>query len=506
MNHIQKLKLDCVTNPDNPKNYRAFSKHHLDHAEILFKNAYRLIVMNQLITACAILLHHQRGRQNLGELHIAQVSLSVHISSMDFPIRAIDVLGKILSSCFKIDKTIEGAFSRFLITAARKTDSQESVDRIFTAIGIVEFSTQQILSIINIAIKAKDRRCIALCLDLFNQLKAKSTSNPMNVAVLARTYLWAIVQIEGAQHLKTRVMECDDQMIHHVYQKDFKSLYYFSIGRTDDGVDASQSISPECGLVFNGARLFPPLSLAREIIRDVTLAPSLPEKLVSAKKVALVLSCNPLYLQVFGAHFVQHLRPPSIASLELVILVDGHPPTHVIQEIEQASPVPVRFCVQDTHVTDNAFFTLRRFLSLPDISPDYDLVIVTDIDAQLNLSDQGFLDRLVRQAGGWHDTGHGLPWLRNSADFVYFSRTRLGDWALRCLAQLGASLYEARPNSGNWFCDQVYLAVLNEVIPPARRSEFALLTDDDLAPHFGQISRRSKKRRLVHHDNGTPAI
>ena len=301
-------------------------------------------------------------------------------------------------------------------------------------------------------------------------------------------------------------MECADQVIHDVYEKDFKSLYLFSIGKIDEGVDASLSISPECGLVFNGARLFPPMSLSRSIINDVKPDHSLPDKLTSVKKVTLVLSCNPIYLQAFGTRFVQKLRPPSEASLEIVILVDGHPPAQLIRAIERASTVPVRFSTYDTTVTDKAFFTLRRFLSLPDVTTDHDLVIVTDIDAELNLDDQGFLDRLVRHSGGWHDTGHGLPWLRNSADFVYFSRTRCGDWAARCLAKLGTVLYEARPHSENWFCDQVYLAILNEVIPPTRRAEFSHLTDDDLAPHFDQISRNSKMRRLVRHGGGSSKI
>lgn len=504
MKHIRELKLKCVINPDNPRNYRNISKYHLDNAEILFKNVYRLVVMKRMITACAILAYHQRAGDNHGQLHGAQVSVSVHISSMDFPIRAIDVLGKVLSSCFRSDKKIESVFSRFLLAAARKTNSQKSVDRIFAAIGIVELSNQQIRSIISIAIKAKDPRCIGLCLDLFNQMKAKTASNSMNTLNLARTYLWAIVQIEGPQYLKYRVAECGDQVIHDVYQKDFKSLFLFSIGKIDEGVDASLSISRECGLVFNGARLFPPMSLARSIIDDVKPNHSLPEKLTSAKKVTLVLSCNPEYLKAFGTRFVQKFRPPSKVSLELVILVDGHPSAQIIRDIERTSTVPVRFSMYDTTETDKAFFTLRRFLSLPDIATDHDLVIVTDIDAELNLDDQCFLDRLVRRSGGWHDTGHGLPWLRNSADFVYFSRTRCGDWAARCLSKLGAVLYESRPNSENWFCDQVYLAVLNEVIPPARRSEFTLLTGEDLAPHFKQIPRRIKMRRLGLHGGGDP--
>jgi hypothetical protein len=504
MKHIQELKLDCVINPDNPRSYREFSKYHLDNAEILFKNVYRLVVMKRMITACAILAYHQRGRGTHQQLHDTQVSLSVHISSLDFPIGAIDAIGRVLSSCFRSDKKIEDAFSHFLLAAARKTDSQKSIDRIFAAIGIVEFSNQQVLSIINIAIKAKDPRCIGLCLDLFKQMKAKTTSGSMNNLILARTYLWAIVQIEGPRHLKHRVTECGDRIIHDVYQKDFKGLYLFSVGKIDDGVDASLSISPECGLVFNGARLFPSMSLARGIVADVQPDHSLPEKLTSAKNVALVLSCNPLYLQAFGTRFVQKLHPPSEASLELVILVDGHPSAQIIRDIERASAVPVRFSVYDTTVTDKAFFTLRRFLSLPEIATDHDLVIVTDIDAELNLDDQCFLDRLVRRSGGWHDTGNGLPWLRNSADFVYFTRSRCGDWAARCLSKLGAVLYESRPTSENWFCDQVYLAVLNELIPPARRSEFVLLTDEDLAPHFDQISRRSKMRRLGRHDGGDP--
>jgi hypothetical protein len=127
---------------------------------------------------------------------------------------------------------------------------------------------------------------------------------------------------------------------------------------------------------------------------------------------------------------------------------------------------------------------LRRFLDLPGILQNKDLVIATDIDAAVDLGDPEFVRQLSLSAGGWRDTGSDLPWLRHSAGFVYFSNTRLGNWGARCLSRLAAGLYDARAEAGNWYCDQICLSVVWDLVPTLERSEFRLLCDTELSRHF----------------------
>jgi len=478
------LKKNCLENPGDAASYRVLVKSNLDDISRLLRYGHMLCALGAARDAAAILklCHSQAKRRAIDRKCL--LGLAARVALLDYPPAAMGLLEKILEPGIGSRPKDHSCFVDLLLKCSKYKSSYPSVLRTLSFVGKISFSIQQMLMLTAMLAKFKNEKSIEFSHQLLKQMSRKPSSSDETLKTLARIFLWSVYSCKGAVKLPNYVRAVDLPVVRDAYAAGFESLHLFTMGRYEEAVAKGTNVSSDLGVLFNGVRLYPSRARSEAIVRGEGIDSSLPDRLEGVNNIGLVVSCDPVFLEMFGAAYVNQLVPPASASFEITIFVDGKPRVEHLETIRRASHIPIDFKINEAPVTDKAFYTLRRFLDLPGILQNKDLVIATDIDAAVDLGDPEFVRQLSLSAGGWRDTGSDLPWLRHSAGFVYFSNTRLGNWGARCLSRLAAGLYDARAEAGNWYCDQICLSVVWDLVPTLERSEFRLLCDTELSRHF----------------------
>ena len=498
--NITLVRIKCIADPNTPTAYKDFAKANFQKITVLCQVAHRLCVLGAADEAAAILRLCTRPERIKHTEAAGLEPLAARIAVMDFPISAIRTLNKILRPSANLTARQRKIFADFLIRVAVLKSTQSAIDDIFSTLNVDKFTIQQTYSLSKMCAKFCDPRAIELSARMLRHFRRLSSPDPKNLRAVAQRYLWSIFRVRGAASLLREVETLDDPTVREVFDSGYRSLFLFATGQFDAATEASRSITPELGLIFNGARLYPKRAQAAEHIQDIPVNSSLPVYLDKVERIAVLLSCDPVYLELFALSYLDRFVPPMGPQCEVIIFVNGAVDAGLCEELSSRCRVPVRFVINPRPGADKAFYTLKRFVEIPKVLRNHDLVIATDIDVEVDLSDIEFVDTLGRNAGGWTDTGNELPWLRHHAGLVYFANTREGDWASRSLARLASRLYQPRTGNQNWFIDQVCLAVLWDSLPAASRKNFGLLPPTRWAPHFKQVEGISldPRRRLRH--------
>jgi hypothetical protein len=447
--NITLIRIKCIADPNTPTAYKDFAKANFQKITVLCQVAHRLCVLGAADEAAAILRLCTRPERIKHTEAAGLEPLAARIAVMDFPIGAIRTLNKILRPSANLTARQRKIFADFLIRVAVLKSTQSAIDDIFSTLNVDQFTIQQTYNLSRMCAKFRDPRAIKLSARMLRHFRRLASSELGDLRAVARLFLWSIYRVRGAASLLREVEALDDPMIREVFESGYRSLFLFATGRFDAAIEASQNIPPELGLLFNGARLYPERARAAEYIQDIPVNSNLPVYLDKVDRLAVVISCDPVYLEMFALSYLDRFVPPIGRQCEVIIFVNGTVDAGLCEELSSRCRVPVRFVINSRPGADKAFYTLKRFVELPKVLRDHDLVIATDIDVEVDLEDVEFIDSLGRNAGGWTDTGNELPWLRHSAGLVYFANTREGDWASRSLARLASRLYQPRTANKN---------------------------------------------------------
>jgi hypothetical protein len=497
-------KRTCIASPNASDGYRFLAKQCLEDTSRLLEIGNRLIVLGADDVARAILrICYRRANGGTAALEplrsLAARTLYTHYSPSEFTI-----LKNILLYRIEMYEYYHHNFIELMIRIAKHKNTQNAVLEVTSYLNNVNFTIQQILTIVRMLAKVKHSLGVQLGQELVQQIARKPGALPETQLTVAKAYLWAVLNCEGASSLPRFVQKIGVPFVDTSYADGYESLYLFSIGKPDEAIRLGKNLSQDLGLVFNGIRLYPSTERASAIVEQIGSNKDLPCSIPEPQSIGLIVSCDPVYLEKFGIDYVRNLRSSTLARCRIKFYIDGKVAKEVLDAVCAASSIPVQFEISATNVKDTAFYTIRRFLELPKILKNNDIAISTDIDGVLDLSDDEFVHELSMHAGGWHDTGSDVPWLRNSADFVYFTNTRAGDWGARCLSRLCLELYSEQGYGRNWFCDQVYISAFWDQVSSSDRSLFHHIVTSDLLRHFqqydafglspeGRLDRKSKK-------------
>jgi hypothetical protein len=240
----------------------------------------------------------------------------------------------------------------------------------------------------------------------------------------ASLHLWAIFRTGGARALLDFGGRAKDPMLRDIYHEGFESLCRFAVGDIGSALASRTNVDRTHGLIFNGISLYPdPVEMAPKL-EAIQVERAVPDDLAAATSLCVVLSCDAKYLRRYGPFFASNFAPATDVGCEVVFFVVGEIDADLRRRIALLCPVEVHFVADTSGRVDTAYHTINRFVRVPGILNAYDLVVISDIDARLDLSQSRFLDDVRGAAAGWVISTNEVPWLRNLAGFVFFTKTR----------------------------------------------------------------------------------
>lgn len=377
-----------------------------------------------------------------------------------------------------------------LIKATEREVTEANVERLLRAVDGRQLSVTQLLAVANMAVKVGHPSAVKLAGAL---LSTQPIPAPDDVAAVAqrrsfaRILLWAMFKVEGPAALIRRLKSEADPTLAAVYAEGFESLCHFSTGDIRAALASRDGLDLGHGLILNGIALYPePDKIAAELAAINTA--SLPPVASGAPSSAcIVVSCDPVYLQRYGVFFAENLRPIPEVDSELVFFVAGALDPALAEAVTAASPLKTHFVADTPGRADKAFHTINRFVRVPAILGNFDLVVVSDIDARLDLSRGGFLEATAGAAAGWIATDNPVPWLKNLAGFVFFRKSAPGMWAARAIERIIQARYRPKQSNENWYLDQVALTAMWDNAPAETRAAIRLLAPETAAPWFKSV-------------------
>jgi hypothetical protein len=472
------LRSKCLEAPNEIGHYRELAHRQTQDTARLAWYGGILFVLGGEIWAAAILRLLRRRRDKAVRLSKYISEFTAILSKGRFPISAVPDIDIMLQVSIENGAVPAYLYPYFRMKVFDRTGTDQA-RKIFISIlrSRQPWRSSDLLRAAQILSKFRDPQAIAVMKRLLeNKFMKQSRANIE--WFLEDCYLYVISEVRGAQALKDAVDEVPFPSVRDAYKSKYESLYLFATGERDAAVfaGAGSTIGAKSGMIFNGVRLYPTQARARSIVQNISTNKNLPEAPRSPRNVAIVVSCDPVYLEVFGKSYVENLQPPPGITSAVFISLIGEVDEKIIINIQKSSPIPVHIVTDPQPTGDVSTYTLRRFIEIPTLIRDYDLVVATDIDAAINLREVEFFDQLSAHCGGWLESDNVVPWLKHCAGLVYFSRTQQGDLQARRLAALADSLRNAEQSGyANWYIDQVCLSVLWDLIPDEFKSRFHLL-------------------------------
>ncbi len=355
--------------------------------------------------------------------------------------------------------------------------SEASFERVITT-KARSFTIREIMEIVQLGSKFKDDRTLPLARGLIDHYRAATSVSHRGRVAMARLFLYAVLSIRGAGAVIAAEKMMGDPVVSEVFEAEYKGLCLICMGRVAEGIALKDAMPDGLGLLFNGVRLYPHPDTVMSLLRDQTVDPDLAVRSGRPTNIGVFISCDEVYFRAFSAQYLKHFSPPAGIPTEINFLVNG-----TLSETEQTeaaaiSSCPLRFHVDPRLSPDKTFYTLRRFLDLPQHIGDYGLAVVTDIDSLVDLDSDAFKRVAFNNSFGWYDTAVEIPWLRHNCSLAYFSNTRLGAWATQSIAAIAKAIYKPRRDGRTWYCDQVCLAAFWDALGDDIRGHVAHFQPD----------------------------
>ena len=352
------------------------------------------------------------------------------------------------------DPTARVALIDLLIWRTSFDVSKTSVERLLNVIKGHDLTVQQLYATANLATKVGHKASVRYT----EALLASHPPPPLGDALavskrrgFARMHLWAIFRIDGARALLEFGGRVTDPMLRDIFHEGFESLCLFAVGDVGPALASRANVDLTHGLIFNGISLYPAPGDIIPKLDAIRVEPTAPDHLDRAASICVVLSCDTEYLRRYGPFFAENFKPVANVRCDLVFFVAGKLDEDLCRRINRLCPIEAHFVADTPERVDTAYHTINRFVRVPNILTAYDLVVVSDIDARLDLSQSRFLDDVRGAGAGWITSANEIPWLRNLAGFVFFSKSRHGLWIARALEEIIRAIYRPKPNNNNWY-------------------------------------------------------
>ena len=469
----------------------------------LVEIGHRLLAIGTVRTAVAVMV--LAGRCATAETKGVVRNLASAIAGADFPESAIRRLTPYLrpTGSETDPARAEQGFIAFLIEATVRFPTPARLSRLLALMDGRQIQIDHANRLAPVATKLLHPSAVTMTRMVVEDQMARPDVPEDELWLAMRYHLYAHWQIRGAEDMAryAGILAGAEPRWRTVYDDGFRSMVHFARGETAEAVEAARGrpLKGHGRVVANGLRLYPRSDDVARWIAQIALdegaqPPEVPDGLI------VRVACDPIYLERFGEAYVRSFVPRGRGRTDIAFLVSGAPDPALLDRIKQASAVPVTFEIDPREAPDTAYHTIRRYRGLAADLQRAGIVVATDIDATVNLSDPAFEQWTTDADAGWVDAGGEVPWLRNNAGIAFFQATRHGIWAARVLETLIDHLYRPRNDMANWYVDQVCLAVLASLAAPDGREPFSHRSLEALeAVYRPYISMASDVRnRLIH--------